>query len=541
MAYQPHEPAAEQAFQTTTPLPNGDTYDSGIIDLRGWTQVDTRITADQDGVITIRWYSDAAGTDQVRLLTIPYEAAKGFQLYSAPAFSPYNRYEFTNNSGAAQTDFFFETKLLHVPLSPQILGVEGTVVEGMVTQLARSIGTGQQPDGDFVNDRADGTAFTSAASLGAGASFGSDWIDTDGFIAIELFISADQPSSTNGVVVQYTDDVQGAATPRETDYYSFTQTDVDRGYLAITLPTRLDGFRVQYTNGATPQGSFFIQADLRTNSTPLRLDQSGALVTTDFQLEVALGNIPNHTNGTKFGLVKNIDAADSQPITIWRLADDGRTPLRVQRKTFQTTDHNAWVSSNAATDAGKGITLVLNDASNVLVLATITLDGADGRTPVDTGVSVLDCNVAYISGADEELDGDVYVVSDVSGTAPASFTNGVPNNPTEVLAFIPQEAGRTQQSVYRVPTLTKMVIRNVHSTVTAGTANGSATVNLRVKPAGGSWYTVRPYNITTAVAIEREEIITLEAGSLVEFNIEDVGGNDLNTLAIFNYDLIQGV
>jgi hypothetical protein len=150
MAYQPAEPAAEQVFQTTANLGAAAVFDSGVIDLRGWTQVDTRIVSDQDGTITIRWYSDAAGLDEVRLLTIPYSAADGFQLFSAPAFTPFNRYVYTNGA-TPQGDFFFETKLLHTSLSPQILGVGSFIAGGMVTQLNRSILVGADSGGAYNN------------------------------------------------------------------------------------------------------------------------------------------------------------------------------------------------------------------------------------------------------------------------------------------------------------------------------------------------------------------------------------------------------
>ena len=150
MAYQPAEPAAEQVFQTTANLGAAAVFDSGVIDLRGWTQVDTRIVSDQDGTITIRWYSDAAGLDEVRTLTIPYSAADGFQLFSAPAFTPFNRYVYTNGA-TPQGDFFFEQKLLHTSLSPQILGVGSFIAGGMVTQLNRSILVGADSGGAYNN------------------------------------------------------------------------------------------------------------------------------------------------------------------------------------------------------------------------------------------------------------------------------------------------------------------------------------------------------------------------------------------------------
>lgn len=150
MAYQPAEPAAFQAYVTTANLGIAGVYQSGVLDLQGFTQVDTHIMADQDGTITIRWYSDEAGTDQVRLLVIPYSASAGFQLFSAPAFTPWVQYEYTNG-GVAQTDFFYETKFLHTSLSPQILGLTAFIAAGMVAQLNRSILVGTDVGGTYEN------------------------------------------------------------------------------------------------------------------------------------------------------------------------------------------------------------------------------------------------------------------------------------------------------------------------------------------------------------------------------------------------------
>lgn len=150
MAYQPAEDASFQAYVTTANLGAAGLYQSGVLDLQGFTQVDTHIMADQDGTITIRWYSDALGADEVRLLTIPYSAANGFQLFSAPAFTPYVQYEYTNGA-TPQGDFFFETKFLHVPLSPQILGLTAFIAGGMVAQLNRSILVGTDVAGAYEN------------------------------------------------------------------------------------------------------------------------------------------------------------------------------------------------------------------------------------------------------------------------------------------------------------------------------------------------------------------------------------------------------
>lgn len=524
MAYKPQERTAEQAYQTTDNLGAGEIYDSGIVDLRGWTQVDTRIVSDQDGLIRISWYSDEAGADQVRLLTIPYSASNGFQLFSAPAFTPFNRYEFING-GVGQGDFFFETKLLHTALSPQILGLTAFIADGMVAQLNRSINTGQQPDGDYVNARSDGTAFSNLGPLAGGEVFQSDWIDTDGFVSIELFIAANEFSANNGIVIQYTDDVQGGAVVRATDRFTYTQADIDRGYLAINFSTRLDGFRVGYENGSSPT-AFFIQADLRTNSSPLRTDRSGSLIVGAFEDEVALGNIPNYQNGTKFGSVLDISNTDI-PVTVWRAADSGSA---FARKTFQATAANAWVCGTGA--GTQEITLIVNNASNELEAVTLNLNGT---TPVDTGVSVLDCNTAFVSGPDETLGGDVWI------TNANNFTGlGVPNDPTEVLALIPEEDQRTQQATYRVPIDTKMIIKSLHAASSISVGQGRVAVKLRIKPENGSWYTFRPYILSTSFLVERKELMTFSAGTLIEFFLND-SDNGTDTTVIFSYDLIKEV
>ena len=117
MAYSPNQPASVNAFRTVANLGIGATFSSGVLNLEGFTQVQTHINSDVDGTITINWYSDAGGTDQVRLLTIPYSAVDGFRLFAAPAFTPYVEYEYTNGA-TAQTDFFYETDFLHTAISP---------------------------------------------------------------------------------------------------------------------------------------------------------------------------------------------------------------------------------------------------------------------------------------------------------------------------------------------------------------------------------------------------------------------------------------
>jgi hypothetical protein len=137
-------------FETTTPLGIAATFDSGVLSLVGKSQVETTVLADVDGTINIFFYSDVLGADLVRTLTIPYIGGSGFQYFAAPAFSQYVKYEFINGA-LAQTDFLYETKVLTTALSGQIVRLDGTIVNGMVAPINRSILTGIDKNGNYEN------------------------------------------------------------------------------------------------------------------------------------------------------------------------------------------------------------------------------------------------------------------------------------------------------------------------------------------------------------------------------------------------------
>lgn len=137
-------PDAVSGFITTANLGSGATYASPLIDIGDYNQVDTRVVADTDGTIVIEFCSDNTPT-VVRTLTIPYVAANGFQLFSAPAFTPYVKYTFNNSATPMSGPFYFETKLLSSALSPQVLRLDGFVSPSMVSTVGRSAVLGYDP------------------------------------------------------------------------------------------------------------------------------------------------------------------------------------------------------------------------------------------------------------------------------------------------------------------------------------------------------------------------------------------------------------
>lgn len=528
MAYSPAvRSTVDTGNSTTAALNAAGVFTGSWTDVEVWNGISVILkgtaAATAPGTLVMQFSQD--GITVTKPITVPVEDIGGvISPRTLGTIAKYFRVVYINDA-QAQTTFSLQTMLHTSQVNPVSRLGDGFDNEDVIN--VRAALTGEQPDGDYVNGKADGTAFSYETPLLAGGSYDSGWFDTDGWISIELFISTDQLSAIGGIVVEFTDDVQGPQTVRATQTFAYSEVDVEKNYLQLDIPTRLDGFRVRYTNGASNQGSFFISADLRTNATPLRTNQSGALVTTDFVIEVALGNIPNHSNGTKFGSVYDIDSADPTPATVWRAADSGST---FRRKTFATVAANLWVASTDNTDTAD-ITLIINDANNILNTVTVTLTG---QTPVDTGVSALDCNTAYISGNAQTLAGNVWV------TNANNFTvGGVPNDPTEVMAVIPAADGRTQQAVYRVPAGTTMVIREVHASMQAGTGQAAAKIKILVCEPNASWYTLRPYALTNYIALERPEIITLPAGTFVECVIDGVASNNTDTVVIFNYDLIR--
>lgn len=150
MSYTPSQLAEKTAFLTTTPLASGATFSSGMLDANGYSQVQTEILSDVAGTINIYFCSDAAGTDVVRTLSIPYVAGSGYQFFSAPAFVNYIKYDFINGA-TAQGDFYYTTKFLSTSLSPQILTTNGFISSSMTTQLNRSIIVGTDLAGNFRN------------------------------------------------------------------------------------------------------------------------------------------------------------------------------------------------------------------------------------------------------------------------------------------------------------------------------------------------------------------------------------------------------
>lgn len=153
-----NEKVAGKAFATTDDLAPGATYVSGNIDITQYQQVQTQIVCNENGTLKFIFGNsptmsgETVGVNGVdRVISLPYESVKGFESFSAPAFTDYVRYEFTNDGASTTTHLFFDTKLLTTALSGQVLTTNSPIASGMVANLGRNILVGQNKAGQFVN------------------------------------------------------------------------------------------------------------------------------------------------------------------------------------------------------------------------------------------------------------------------------------------------------------------------------------------------------------------------------------------------------
>jgi len=312
----------------------GEVYTSDILTLEGYTEVATKILCSNTGQMRYQWYSDVAGTDVIRTITPAYTATNIYDYLGAPNFGPYVRYTFANTQNTATTDFYFETEFYTKAISAHVLTLNSTILGEMTANIQRSVQVGQQPDGDFVNVPADGNASSTDASLGAGASYSTSWIDTDGYNTIEIFVKADVSSATQGLSVKFSNNSNAVSPVTSfTKLYDYRQTDIDNGYKLIVLPTALDGYQITYTNGDTSQSTFELSTTLKTNGVQIT-EKLDAALTDDREAavvrSVTLGKNPTdaYVNTRQDGYVLFIDGSLNLPYLSSVLDTTGYTQIQ---------------------------------------------------------------------------------------------------------------------------------------------------------------------------------------------------------------------
>jgi hypothetical protein len=531
---------------------SGDTY-TGQSELALYNYVGINLQTDEDGTLTILFSQDGVNFSQYP--TQEFTVTSGInEVHGAwKGNGRYIKVRFTGDGGRTyfrlQTMYSQEPIILTAPLNqPLSTDQDASVV--------RAVSIGQDPNNSYTNAREGGysNAVTSNTPLGSEGVFDSGIIDVEGFTQLWTEISSDVDGTLVGT---WYDDATGTNAIR-----SFTAPYIAIDNLFYSTTVVLGRYlRYTFTNGATAQDRFHIRLKLDsraysgqmlkvgafipenvlaalTRSVLVGKDTDGvyqnvsvnkgnALLTGDFFSEVALGNINNYFIGTKFGRNPQIDI-NSAPEDMW--APGGLYTGHPVSFTPQTV--NVFSSSTTDTSAGTGartiqISGLKSPTSTDYETENITLNGTTQVTSINTWWRVNRVKVLTAGTGGQN-----------AGTITVRSTTTTAN------VFVVMPIGFNQSTIgaYTVPFGKTMIIKRVRVTITrASGAAGSATISLRVRPAGGVYNSARIFELQTGGSTEFESLggLVIESGSDIKYRIDSVSDNSTIAEGAFEYILIN--
>ena len=216
-------------------------------------------------------FSNDAGVTISHYYTTLFFGSGDFQV---PKPATHYRLAFQNLTASTCT-FRVNSLLNYTAVQPFLFPIAGVIDPSFPALLVKASITGQQPDGDFANQRVSGTdpGNTTVTPLGAGAAFTGIPLDSTGFAAVLITIIADQPSATDGIEVQFSNDGFATISTAITFTYGAMDVNVGRRY---SFPAPIgEEYRIVYTNGAAAQTLFDLRCELSTQAIQPMTDDIG--------------------------------------------------------------------------------------------------------------------------------------------------------------------------------------------------------------------------------------------------------------------------
>lgn len=238
-----------------------------------------------------------------------------------------------------------------------------------------------------------------------------------------------------------------------------------------------------------------------------------------------LGTSPYDVN--KYGINADVDGSED----LWNYGGT-KTHLAAAATLYISSD-------NQANDVGIEITVEYIDALGVAQTVVGNLDGTDARVFVSLAVSGLAVNRAWVSGALEQITGNVYVSSDNTDVG----GDGIPDTVADIEAFLEPADQNTMQAIYRVPT--QVNNKTVHGAWIFGyfadihgNVASSTTVRLRKLEPSGAWRTVESRGCTNSFPINRKwpKAKLVPAGTILKLDTI-AGDSNLNMTGGFDLEL----
>ena len=519
MAYLPTN-SQELAFSTTALLTNGQTFSSGVLDLRDWSQVQTDVVSDVDGTINITFYTDAGGADAARSLAIPYVGGSGFKMFSAPAFTQYVKYEFTANE-VGQADFSFDTKFLKQALSAQLLGVEDFISPSMSSSLGRNVQVGKNPDGTYTNQPAAGvdSANSTNTPLGIGGVFTGAWTKVDQYAEIKASYNSDVPAGS--VLLQLSHDGALIGTS-----LSLPPQLVGGAYKAIhSLNPSLPYFRVIYTNGSVAQTSFGLTVSLLANSgggfisratqvLDRYSDVTNQRVINSPDLDRNLGLINYQEAHRAFGV--NEAVVNTVFEDVW--SQGALYPILTAAETLRVAaGGNA--NDTAAGTGARTISIEGLDAGFNRITETVTLNGA--LASVATTQSFLRVNYVEVLTVGTAGTSNVGIIS-IEGVTSSS-----------IIGAIPIGLGSSKAAIYTVPTGFAAYITAIK--VSVGLGDSSDVRLWVVKPNGVKDYELSLEDFSGFSDVNLRTFLKFDAETTIGFDAKRITGSGSARVSV-DYD-----
>lgn len=229
--------------------PVGQVAASSVMDIRGFTQIQSQMKSSHAGTLVVRWSVDPQGVDVVRSIHIEYQEINTLQLYSAPVFAPYVSVQYYHKGGEIQTASFVGTSFLTQPLHPQMLGVEAYLPPSVVSTVQRSVITGKKPNEEYKNVNLDAMGHLEVALHDPILPFGSVHCES-----IYPLVQLDPVYGINDIMVRTATTTSGAVTGTNSLYVASTGISTDG---AATLQSR-DRLRYRPGQGSIARFSFML-------------------------------------------------------------------------------------------------------------------------------------------------------------------------------------------------------------------------------------------------------------------------------------------
>lgn len=191
----------------------------------------------------------------------------------------------------------------------------------------------------------------------------------------------------------------------------------------------------------------------------------------NYFLEIAKGNIPNHSSIHKFGLAGDIDTIDDF-VNIWDGVDGTLGTGKITNYTFSSTADIDSISSSNNSDI-QSIEIHGLDLNWDEVTQTITLNGQTRKALTTNLIRVH----RMINVGSLDIVGDVYCYVD------GSTTGGVPDAAGDVRAIISNGNNQTEMAIYTIPNGKTGFLSTWYASLAQKTTQIS-DIELKIRPYG---------------------------------------------------------